>query len=100
MPHHPSRRVAGVIIRDIGYLGREMEVSLIKALGISLEEVRAHQFQQGSSCESIHVLESGVGEEPVEERNFRDAIENHYQSRRYETKDIDAVPFTTYNSDD
>jgi hypothetical protein len=36
----------------------------------------------------------------VEERNHRDVIKNHYQSRRYVTEDIDGVPFTTYNSDD
>jgi hypothetical protein len=35
----------------------------------------------------------------VEEQNIRDVIENHAQFGRYETKDIDGVPYAAYDSD-
>jgi hypothetical protein len=42
--------------------------------------------------------DSDVGENLVEEWNFRDVIENHAQSSRYENEDIDGIPFVMYDS--
>jgi hypothetical protein len=35
----------------------------------------------------------------VEEWNYGDMVENHYQSRGYLTANIDGIPFTSYDSD-
>jgi hypothetical protein len=64
-----------------------LELGVSEALGVSLSDVHARYFG-----------DSDVGTKLVEERNFGDVIENHYQSGRYLTKDIDRVPFSIYNS--
>jgi hypothetical protein len=43
--------------------------------------------------------DSDVGSDLVEEWNFGDVIENYTWSGRYETKDIDRVPYALYDSD-
>jgi hypothetical protein len=58
-------------------------------LGVSLSEVHTRYFG-----------DSDIGEDLVEERNYRDVIQNHYWSSRYTTEDIDWIPFSMYNSDD
>jgi hypothetical protein len=74
---------------DITQLGRDMQVNISEAFGINLEEVQAQYF-----------VNSDFSDELVEEWNYGDVIENHYWSGRYETEDIDGIPFATYNSDD
>jgi hypothetical protein len=68
-----------------------MEVNIREALGISLKEVRAHYFWEGSSPRVVEGL--------VKQRNWGDVLENHSRSGQYLTEDIDGVPFTAYNSD-
>jgi hypothetical protein len=67
----------------------ELELEVSEVLGMSLSKVCARYFG-----------DSDVGEDLVEERNYRDRIENHSWSGRYFTKDIDGVPFSMYNTND
>jgi hypothetical protein len=44
--------------------------------------------------------DSDIGDYLVEEQNYGDVIKDHYWSGRYETRDLDGIPFAAYNSDD
>jgi hypothetical protein len=73
---------------EVIHLSQEIEINIREALGTCLSEVQAR-----------YCRDSDIGNELVEERNFRVMVKNHYWSRRYETKDIDGVPFALYDSD-
>jgi hypothetical protein len=67
---------------EVLHLSREMERNIGEALRISLSKVQARYFR-----------DSDIGDQLVEERNYGDVIENHYQFGRYKIEDIDGVLF-------
>jgi hypothetical protein len=54
---------------EVVHLTEELELGISEALGVSLSEVYARYFGDNE-----------VGKDLVEERNYGDVIENHYQS--------------------
>jgi hypothetical protein len=67
------------------------ELGVGEALGLSLLEIRAWYFQNSDEGE-----DSEVSQDSVEEQNYSDVISNHISSGRYQTKDIDGVPYSSY----
>jgi hypothetical protein len=74
---------------EVVRLMEELELGVSEAFRVSLPEVHTRYFR-----------DSDIGIDLVEERNYRDEVEDHYQSSRYTTKNIDRIPFSMYNSDD
>jgi hypothetical protein len=89
---HPIVRVEDLTVSSLKdaevHLTQELESGVGNVLGISLSEVCARYFQ-----------DSDIGSDLAEEWNLGDVIENHAQSGRYETEDINGVPYAAYDSD-
>jgi hypothetical protein len=80
---------------EVGHLGRDLEMRVGDALGVSLSEVWAQYFWDSDEGEE----DSKVGRDLVEEQNNGDVITNHNRSGRYWTKNLDGVPFALYRDD-
>jgi hypothetical protein len=62
--------------------------------GMSLSEVQAWYFRDSDKGE-----DSEIGWDLVKEQNYGNVILNHIRSRRYQTEDIDGVPYSSYRED-
>jgi hypothetical protein len=71
-----------------------LELGVSEVLVVSLSEVQAQYF-----WDSDKGKDSEVGRDLVEERNYGNVILNHSRSGRYQTEDIDGVPYSSYRED-